>query len=286
MAIGTTAALIGSAVIGAGASAIGSSSQKKAANKASQVAADNTAANNALAREIYGQNSNNLRGYQTRGEAAGNAINALLGLPTYQEPQPTYTPSYGGYGYPNALAGFGDFGGIPYLPRGDVYAWNTPYQPPAQPAPQNTRQEQESAFARFRDSTGYQFRFNEGSNALNANYAAKGLLTSGAAQKALTRYGQDYGSNEFGNYFNMLNNQQQMGLSGASALAGVGQSYAGTVAANNNAAATAAANAALMKGQANANMWGGIAGGIGNVLGASSYGRAASGTSFNPYGIY
>lgn len=49
---------------------------------------------------------------------------------------------------------------------------------------------------------GYQFRFNEGMNALNRSAAARGGLISGAAMKAATRYGQDMGSQEFGNAYN------------------------------------------------------------------------------------
>lgn len=300
MAIGTTAALIGSAVIGAGASALGSSAQKKAANKAAQTATDNTAANNALAREIYGQNSQNLAGYQSRGDAAGNAINALLGLgggtsnsagTAFVGGTPTGGPAGGRYvGVSNGQniwqmpnENFGrrldpysttDYYGNPIDP---IYEYTTatnatPATPQGGQTGLTAQQAQENAFAQFRDSTGYKFRLNEGADAVNANYAAKGLLTSGAAQKALLRYGQDFGSNEFGNYFNMLDNQQKMGLSGASALVGVGQSFVGTVSNNNNAAASAAANAALYKGQATANTWGSIANGLGNILGGSSYG--------------
>lgn len=104
---------------------------------------------------------------------------------------------------------------------------------------------QQNAFDQFRNSTGYQFRLGEGMNALNSGLASSGTLQSGAAMKAAQEYGQNFASNEFGNYMNMLGNQQGVGLAGASALAGVGQNYAGMVSANNNAAGTSAANAAL-----------------------------------------
>nr|MBF6602758.1 hypothetical protein [Sphingorhabdus sp.] len=53
------------------------------------------------------------------------------------------------------------------------------------------------------------------------------------------------------------------------AIAGVGQNYVNNVTANNNSAATVAANAALMKGQAKTDMYGGIANGLGKFLGSS-----------------
>lgn len=51
---------------------------------------------------------------------------------------------------------------------------------------------------------GYKFRFNEGSRAINAGFAKSGNLLSGARAKALTRYGQDYGSGEYTNALNRL----------------------------------------------------------------------------------
>jgi hypothetical protein len=136
-------------------------------------------------------------------------------------------------------------------------------------APTGSGNPQADAFARFRDSTGYQFRLGEGTNALTSQFASGGALNSGAAAKALLRYGQDYGSGEFGKYMGYLTNQQGVGLSGASALAGVGQNYANSVMANNNLAGESAANAHLIRGAANANMWNGIGSGVGNLFGSS-----------------
>lgn len=88
MAIGTTAAIIGSAVIGAGASYLGSKSQSKAASQAA--AASDAAAQAqlqlgreslALNKDIYNANFGLLSPYVSRGNVAGNQINALLGLP-------------------------------------------------------------------------------------------------------------------------------------------------------------------------------------------------------------
>lgn len=49
------------------------------------------------------------------------------------------------------------------------------------------------------DDPGYAFRQAEGNKALNASIAAGAGVNSGAAQKALLRYNQDYASNEFQN---------------------------------------------------------------------------------------
>lgn len=52
------------------------------------------------------------------------------------------------------------------------------------------------------NDSGYQFRLNEGLKGINAAAAAKGGLNSGATLKALTRYGQDYASNEYDKAYN------------------------------------------------------------------------------------
>jgi len=51
---------------------------------------------------------------------------------------------------------------------------------------------------------GYQFRLQQGTDSVQNGAAARGGLLSGAAQKALLKYGQDYASNEYGNEFNRL----------------------------------------------------------------------------------
>lgn len=54
----------------------------------------------------------------------------------------------------------------------------------------------------FTGDPGYQFRLQEGNNAINASAAARGMGNSGATMKALARYGQDFASNEYNNAYN------------------------------------------------------------------------------------
>lgn len=100
---------------------------------------------------------------------------------------------------------------------------------PTAPVDPNAPTPQELAFQRFRDSSGYQFRIGEGYDAINAQYAARGQSDSGAAQKAILEYGQNYGSGEFGNYMNYLGNQQSLGATAASSAAGIGSNFANTM---------------------------------------------------------
>jgi hypothetical protein len=294
-------AIIGAGIAAAGsigAAVIGSGAQKSAAKTAAQTAKDTTAANNQLQRDIYNSNYNVLSPYVNSGYQANHAINELLGLPSNDNRAnsmggaPTSAlGQYGGqqngaYGTPGygsfiTNGGVGANGGVPNT--GDQIApLNT--QAPQGGAPTGGAQ---SAFQNYLNSTGYQFRLGEGSKALNTNWAARGLLNSGAAAKAALKYGQDYASNEFGNYMGYLSGQQNVGLSAGGALAGVGTGYANSVSANNNALASVQANSALAQGQSTANLYGTAAGALGQIGGAliSSYGSPSGGIPRNTYGI-
>lgn len=75
----------------------------------------------------------------------------------------------------------------------------------------------------FQADPGYQFRMDEGQKALERSAAASGNLNSGATLKALSRYGQDYASNEYNNAYNRWNNDHATTWNRLSSLAGVGQ---------------------------------------------------------------
>lgn len=73
---------------------------------------------------------------------------------------------------------------------------------------------------------GYAFRLAEGEKAIERSTAAKLGLQSGAALKAAARYGQDMGSQEYGNAFNRFMTQRQSQLGNLQALQAVGQASA------------------------------------------------------------
>lgn len=280
MAIGTAAA-IGLGVAGVG-SFLGGKSASKAASKAADTSLAVAQQNNALARDIYGQNKQVLSPFVGRGNVAGDHINALLGLggaPAQQQSTPTAQPNvYAPYnaGYPGETPyRMGSYYGgrepnIPRLANDNFFPSSFYNNTNATAAPTgrvnalSPQQAANNAFDIYRNSTGYQFRLGEGQNALNSGYAGAGILQSGDAMRAATEYGQNFASNEFGNYLGYLSNQQGVGLSGASALAGVGQNYVNNVSANNNSAGSAAANASLVKGANNpfVNALGTIGGGL------------------------
>lgn len=274
-------AIIGG-VASIGGAILGSKAQKKAANQAAQAATDNTAANNALAREIYGENKATLSPFVNTGTSASNAINALLGLGTsqpaaqQQQARPAAQTYPGGMNYVapgnNLNTGGGMWRGEPVnqLQYGGTNGVVRDRLTATAAAPaQNQQQQYQNAFDNYRNSTGYQFRVNEGARALDNSYASRGVGQSGAAAKAALNYGQNIASGEFGNYLNALMAQQGVGLSAAGAQAGVSTNFVNQTTANNNSGASALANAAIAKGNATGNMWSGIAGGIGNIFGSS-----------------
>lgn len=220
-----------------GGSILGAKAQKKAAKTAAQAQIDATAQNNQLAREQYAKNAAVLSPWQVRGNAAGQAVNALLGIPIAN-----------GNGSSSALA---------------TAQQNAAYQ---------------NAFAKYRGSTGYQFRQNEGMRALDNSFASKGVGQSGAAAKAAIQFGQNIGSAEFANYLGQLGGVSAQGLSAANAQAGVGTNLVNSITANNNASAGAIGNSALAAGNANAQLWGAAGNALGNIgsIFASSFGNSGT----------
>lgn len=289
-----------------GGSILAGKAQKKAAGKAADAAQDTAAMNNALQEKIYGSNVGYLSPYVNRGNEAGNAINALLGI-SGTNPAAGVGAQPGTQGFPTPVGGPIPLGGG-VDPMINDYALQVMTGKPisipvqysqavmqqvqalqnqqlqqnyAQTAPATTpatgttpgQTPYQNAFQNYLNSTGYQFQVDQGNKQITQGYAAKGALQSGSALQALQTYGQNTATGFFKDYLGLLGNQQGVGLSGASAIAGVGQNYANSVSANNNNAGSAAANAYLAQGNANANMWGGIGGAVGGLANAfgSSY---------------
>jgi hypothetical protein len=80
--------------------------------------------------------------------------------------------------------------------------------------------------ADFQRDPGYQFRMDQGEQALERSAAARGGLTSGGTGMALERYGQDYASGEFSNAYNRFNNDRTTRFNRLASIAGVGQTAA------------------------------------------------------------
>ena len=123
-------------------------------------------------------------------------------------------------------------------------------------------------------SPGYQFRLKEGLKGVERGAAAKGTLLTGGTLKSLTRYAQDFASNEYANNYARLFGEQGARYNQLYGLAGLGAGAAGTAGqigssyagqAGNLAANQAGAGADLITGGANAGAAGTI--GAGNAYG-------------------
>jgi hypothetical protein len=88
---------------------------------------------------------------------------------------------------------------------------------------------QNAAFNAFYNTPLYQVPLQEGQDALNANWAARGMLESGAAMKSISDYGAGHAAGGLRDYISLLGNQQALGFSAASGQAGVGQTYANSI---------------------------------------------------------
>lgn len=121
----------------------------------------------------------------------------------------------------------------------------------------------------FETDPGYEFRLGEGSKALERSAAARGMLLSGGTLKGLTRYNQDFASNEYGNVYNRWNSDNDRLFNRFASVAGVGQTASSQVA--NNAVTTGnnIAQTQLQAGNARAS---GYVGQANAITGAVSQG--------------
>lgn len=118
----------------------------------------------------------------------------------------------------------------------------------------------------FKADPGYGFRVSEGQKAIERGTAARGGLGGGRYMKDLTRFGQDMGSQEYGNAFNRFQANRSNKLNPLQAFVGQGQSATNAIgnaagqygqSAGNNIIGAGNAQAAGRIGSANA-----ISGGI------------------------
>ena len=118
----------------------------------------------------------------------------------------------------------------------------------------------------FTADPGYGFRFSEGQKALERQSAARGGLISGGALKAAARFGQEMGSQEYGNAYNRALTSYNTGVASENqlynrqaGLAGIGQTATNLTGQAGQNYATNAGNAMGAAGQATASGYMGVA---------------------------
>lgn len=292
MAIGTTAAILGSAALGAGASVIGGRNQSKAAQQAanaSQAASDQATAEQA---RQYNQSRQDMLPWQTVGKSALTELAGLYGLnanPNGGANASTYAylqanpynageiqkGNFGGPGDLNAAVNWNrnEYGGdVANSGRVTAQGYTTTANGGQAPATGQVASGS-SAMNPFFASPDYQFRQSEQARALTARNAAIGIQDSGAAQKAAIQYSGNLASGEFNNYANRLSSLAGVGQTAAQNTAQLGQNYAnavGNIGMNN---AQNLGSSYQQQGANSANMWGNLAGigsGLLNQFGGAS----------------
>lgn len=132
--------------------------------------------------------------------------------------------------------------------------------------------------ADYQADPGYAFRLAEGQKALERSAAARGGLLSGATGKALTRYGQEMGSQEYQNAYNRFLNTQSLrrnalaGVVGfaptaATAITGSGRDYAAGAGPVLTGQGETTANALLAAQRARGSAYGELGSALGKYLG-------------------
>jgi hypothetical protein len=228
MAIGTGAAILGSAVLGGLASRSAAKTQAGAAQSAADAQLQASREANALQQRMYEEGVARQQPYY---QAGVNALGQMQGMT----------------------------GAMPAAFTGQVDLTRDP---------------------------GYAFRLSEGMKALERSAAARGGLLSGGTGRALTRYGQDVASQEYGNAYNRALTEynaararESEGYNRLAGLAGVGgttaqqiglagQNMAGQYGQNLMAGGQAAAQGMLGAGAARASGYMGGANALTGALGS------------------
>ena len=245
------------------ASAIGGLASASAAKKAAKAQSKAADKQLALQREIYEDTTQNFSGYRDAGKLAlqaymyemglgpaptvggrAQAIETIPGTTTTTPSTARQVPGFGGaLGFQayykdgnntqtNTTPTTYRVGGNTFTTLEEAQAWA------------NANKVGGQAYGGFTATPGYQFRFDQGTDAVNALAGARGGLVSGRTMQDLTKFGQGIASEEHGNYMNRLAGLTDMGMGAAGNQATAGNAFASgasnALAAKGNAAAAGA----------------------------------------------
>lgn len=130
----------------------------------------------------------------------------------------------------------------------------------------------------FYTSPAYQFRLNEGINALEQGASAQGNLYSGAQSKALQQYGQNLASEEYNNYLNSVGNLMNQGYGASGMQGGYYTGLGNTLASGYSNLGSSLAQQYAMRGQQKAEILGAALGAGGSYASGGTSGGTGGGT--------
>lgn len=146
-----------------------------------------------------------------------------------------------------------------YQSREDMQPWRDAGQHALDQITEGTSQNGEFSrdftLSDFTKDPGYDFRMQQGQQALDRSAAARGGALSGAAIKGSLRYGQDFGSNEYQNAYNRFNNDRTQRFNRLASIAGIGQTATRDVAQMGSQTLSNVANNIVGAGNAQASSY-------------------------------
>lgn len=131
----------------------------------------------------------------------------------------------------------------------------------------NNQTRQQRAINQIRQGPQFQTMVEAGENAILGNASVTGGLRGGNTQRALAEFRPQVLNQLIGQQLGNLGGLVSMGQSSAAGVGNAGMQMGANIGNTYGQMGAAQAGAALAAGQANANMFGGIAGSIGNVMG-------------------
>ena len=285
-------AIGGSALLGYLGSQNAAGAQTNAANQA-----------NATQQGLYNQTRQDQLPWMNRGNAAGNQMAYLLGLPGYGpggsswgatggpgQPEGRVNRPQGGSWQPGARVQTGDGiwsdGPDTWVPGGDYIPQENQMGPMGGQNGQFNGQmggygSLSTPFSQtnWQADPGYAFRLAEGQKALERSGSARGMTLSGAQQKALMGYGQGMASQEYGNAYNRYTTDQTNLYNRLAGVAGTGQTAANQIGTFGVNAANQISSNQLGVGNANAAAWTAGTGALSNGL--NSWGNWSAWNNLN-----
>lgn len=287
MAIGTTAAILGSAALGAGGSALAARSASNASRNAANAVQQSNDASVAEQRRQYDLSRGDNAPWLATGNAALSQLAGLYGLSTggggansdtyaflQANPQAREAINAGYFGGPGDLNSAvnwyrNEYGGASNptttggVPGGAGGTAGIGGAAGATAAPGVTAGG--ANMGAFFASPDYQFRQDEQNRELTARNARLGIQDSGAAQKASMKYSGNLASGEFNNYANRLASIAGVGQTAASQNQALGTNYANALTGINQNTGQALASSYQQQGAISSGLTQNLAG-IGTSL--------------------
>ena len=244
------------AAVGAVAALGGAAMQSNAANKASNAQQQSAQQSLGMQQQQFDASQRTMAPYEDVGRGALYKMSDLMGVSRAAPVAPDWTD-------PRFTKQRDETGGR--YTANDTREWNAAnaqYQRELADYSASQHAREQGPDALLQTDPGYQFRLGEGNKAIENAARARGQYFSPSTVKELTRYGQGFASNEFGNVYNRLSGLAGMGQGATNTQAQLGQNFANNTGNTMMSAGNARGAASIAQG----NAWGNAGSSIGNNI--------------------